>query len=125
MLKSCRCGGLIILGKIHCRYYSQNPDVKLVAACDLIEERARAMADLYGCKVYTDMKEMLRNEEIDIVSIATSGEENGGDHFEPAMMAIEAGKDVLVEKPISNNIEEAREMVRLAAEKKMSDWLAT
>jgi len=105
------------IGKIHCRYYSQNPDVELVAACDLIEERAKAMGDLYGCKVYTDMKEMLRQDEIDIVSIATAGEENGGDHYESAIIAIEAGKDVLVEKPISNNIEEAREMVRLAAEK--------
>lgn len=105
------------IGKIHCRYYSQNGDVKLVAVCDLIEERAQAMSELYGAKAYTDMKTMLDNEEIDIVSVATAGEENGGDHYGPAVMAIEAGKDVLVEKPISNNIEEAREMVRLAAEK--------
>jgi UDP-N-acetylglucosamine 3-dehydrogenase len=105
------------IGKIHCRYYSQNPDVKLVAVCDLIEERALAMEELHGAKAYTDLKTMLQSEEIDIVSIATAGEENGGDHFAPAVIAIEAGKDVLVEKPISNNIEEARELVRLAAEK--------
>ncbi|MGP4038687.1 Gfo/Idh/MocA family protein [Gracilibacillus sp. D59] len=105
------------IGKIHCRYYSENPKVELVAACDLIEERAQAMADLYGAQAYQDMGTMLENEEIDIVSIATAGKENGGDHYRPAVMAIEAGKDVLVEKPISNNIEEARSMVRLAAKK--------
>ncbi|WP_077623356.1 Gfo/Idh/MocA family protein [Sediminibacillus massiliensis] len=105
------------IGKIHCRYYSQNPDAELVAVCDLIEERAQAMADLYGPRAYTDMEVMLQKEEIDVVSIATAGKENGGDHFDPAVIAIEAGKDVLVEKPISNNIEQAREMVRLAAER--------
>ncbi|WP_059102619.1 Gfo/Idh/MocA family protein [Shouchella shacheensis] len=111
--------GVNNIGKIHCRYYSQNPDAELVAACDLVEDRVQAMEELYGCKAYTDMKAMIADEEIDVISIATSGEENGGDHFEPAMMAIEAGKDVLVEKPISNNIEEARDMVRFAAEKKV------
>ncbi|MGY4691034.1 Gfo/Idh/MocA family protein [Salibacterium sp. K-3] len=109
--------GVNNIGKVHCRYYSQNPEAELVAACDIIEERAEAMAELHGCKAYPDIKVMLEDEEIDMISIATAGEENGGDHFEPAIMAIEAGKDVLVEKPISNNIEEAREMVRLAKEK--------
>ncbi|MBM7570073.1 Gfo/Idh/MocA family protein [Aquibacillus albus] len=105
------------IGKIHCRCYNENPDVELVAACDLIPERAQAMADLYGIKAYQDMHVMLEKEEIDMISIATAGEENGGDHYEPAVMAIEAGKDVLVEKPISNNIEHARAMVQLAAKK--------
>ncbi|MDC3415917.1 Gfo/Idh/MocA family protein [Aquibacillus salsiterrae] len=105
------------IGKIHCRYYSENPDVELVAVCDLIPERAKAMADLYGCKAYEDMHLMLEKEEIDIVSVATAGEENGGDHYEPAVLAIEAGKDVLVEKPISNNIEHARALVQLARKK--------
>ncbi|MFB5661072.1 Gfo/Idh/MocA family protein [Alteribacillus sp. HJP-4] len=109
--------GVNNIGKIHCRYYSQNPDAELVAVCDIIEERAQAMQELYGCKAYPDLKLMLAHEEIDVISIATAGEENGGDHYGPAVLAIEAGKDVLVEKPISNNIEEAREMVRLAAEK--------
>ena len=109
--------GVNNIGKIHCRTYSENPDVELVAVCDLVRERAEHMANLYGTKYYSDMKTMLEEEEIDIVSIATAGEENGGHHYLPTIMAIEAGKDVLVEKPISNKIEEAREMVRLAAKK--------
>lgn len=109
--------GVNNIGKIHCRYFSQNPDTQVVAVCDLVEERAQAMAGEYKAKPYTDIQTMLNNEDIDIVSIATAGEENGGHHYIPAILAIEAGKDVLVEKPISNRIEEAREMVRLAAEK--------
>jgi UDP-N-acetylglucosamine 3-dehydrogenase len=109
--------GVNNIGKIHCQTYSENPDVQLVAVCDLVQERAEHMAKSYGTKFYTDMKTMLENEEIDIVSIATAGEENGGHHYLPTITAIEAGKDVLVEKPISNNINEAREMVRRAAEK--------
>jgi len=49
--------------------------------------------------------------------VATGGYENGSWHFEPAMEAMEAGKHVLVEKPISNRVEEARQMVAKAAEK--------
>ncbi|MFZ4451412.1 Gfo/Idh/MocA family protein [Salibacterium aidingense] len=105
------------IGKIHCRYYRENQDAELTAVCDLIEDQAQAAASLYDCKAYTDIEEMLSREEIDVISIAAAGEENGGDHFEPAMAAIDAGKDVLVEKPISNNIEQAREMVQAAAEK--------
>lgn len=109
--------GVNNIGKIHCQNYMANPDTELVCVCDLVEERAKIVADQYGIRAYTDMKTMLNNEEIDIVSVATAGKENGEHHYIPTIMAIEAGKDVLVEKPISNNIEEAREMVRLAAEK--------
>ena len=61
---------------------------------------------------------MLQAEpDLDIVDITTSGYENGSWHYIPAMEAIAAGKNVLVEKPISNDVREAREMVRFAAEK--------
>jgi predicted dehydrogenase len=55
--------------------------------------------------------------DLDIIDICTGGDENGGWHFEPTMIALEAGKHVLVEKPISNDINEARQMVALAAER--------
>ncbi|SFP36481.1 Gfo/Idh/MocA family protein [Salibacterium halotolerans] len=109
--------GVNNIGNVHCRYYSQNPDAELTAVCDIVEERAQAAADQYGGKAYTDMLTMLDQEDIDIVSIATAGEENGGDHYGPAVTAIEAGKDVLVEKPISNDIDKARDLVRLAEER--------
>jgi predicted dehydrogenase len=60
---------------------------------------------------------MLASEEIDAVSVCTAGPENGGHHFEPVMQCLDAGKHVLVEKPISNNIENARTMVQHAKDK--------
>ncbi|UOQ50377.1 Gfo/Idh/MocA family oxidoreductase [Gracilibacillus caseinilyticus] len=109
--------GLGNIGKTHCKFYNENPNVELVAVCDLMEENANAVAHLYSAKPYDDIATMLAEEEIDVVSIATAGEENGGDHYEPAVLAIEAGKNTLVEKPISNDIVKARKMVQLAKEK--------
>jgi predicted dehydrogenase len=88
-----------------------------VAVCDLIEERAQAMAQEYGVKAYTDLSTMLAEEQIDVVSVATAGVEKGSHHYQPAMIAMAAGKDVLVEKPLCNEIEKAREMVAFAKEK--------
>lgn len=109
--------GLNKIGAIHCRILNDHPDVRLVAVCDLMEERAEAVSRQYGVTPYTDLRQMLEKEDIDVVHVATGGVENGSHHFEPVILALEAGKDVLVEKPISNNIMEAREMVNLARER--------
>ncbi|MBM7570080.1 Gfo/Idh/MocA family protein [Aquibacillus albus] len=109
--------GVNKIGKLHCQYYHMHPETQLVAVCDLVEERAKQMAETYGVVCYTDINSMLEAQEIDIVSVATAGEENGSHHYLPVTTAIEAGKDVLVEKPISNKIEEARVMVQFAREK--------
>lgn len=109
--------GVNNIGNIHCGYYTEHPDTVLTAVCDLMEDRVKATAGKYGVNGYTDLSDMLEKEDIDLVCVATAGVEKGSHHFEPAMMAMEAGKDVFVEKPISNNIEEARKMVRFAREK--------
>ncbi|MFD2079170.1 Predicted dehydrogenase [Actinopolymorpha cephalotaxi] len=109
--------GLGNIGKTHSRYYSENPDAELVALCDIDAGRVDPVAKTYGVLAYHDLGEMLAAERPDAVSIATAGPENGGHHYEPTMQAIEAGVHVLVEKPISNNIEHAREMVRAARER--------
>ncbi|UOQ50372.1 Gfo/Idh/MocA family oxidoreductase [Gracilibacillus caseinilyticus] len=109
--------GVNNIGSLHCNAYRENPDTELVAVCDLLEERAQAVATNYQTKAYTDLDALLDKEEIDIVSVATAGVENGSHHYTPVMAAVEAGKDVLVEKPISNSLEEAREMVRFTLEK--------
>lgn len=109
--------GVNNIGKIHCNSYRRHPDTQLAAVCDLMEERALAAGREHDVPAYTDLREMLSKEAIDVVVVATAGVENGSHHFEPVMTAIEAGKDVLVEKPISNRIEEARQMVAYAREK--------
>jgi UDP-N-acetylglucosamine 3-dehydrogenase len=106
--------GVNHIGKIHCRYYQEHRDVQLVAVCDLNESLVKTVANECKVNAYTDLKTMLKDEEIDVISVATGGKENGSHHYEPAMLAIEAGIDVLVEKPLSNCIKEAREMVEYA-----------
>lgn len=108
--------GLGGIGRTHARWYTENADAELVAVCDLLSERADAVAEQYGVPAYKTIDDLLGAEEIDAVSVATAGPENGGHHYEPTMQLIEAGKHVLVEKPISNEIVEAREMVASAKE---------
>ncbi len=108
------CGGI---GRRHATVYKEDPLAQLVAVCDILRERADRAASEFGVKAYYSVDEMLRHEQLDVVSVCTAGVENGGDHYTPTMQALEAGLHVLCEKPLSNNIQEAREMVRTAAAK--------
>src|SRR5688572_26897099 len=108
--------GLGNIGKTHTKWYRANKDVELVALCDMLADRVDPVAEQYGVRAYHDVATLLREEQIDAVSVCTAGPENGGHHYEPVMLCLAAGKHVLVEKPISNNIEHAREMVRVARE---------
>ncbi|MCD6357528.1 MAG: Gfo/Idh/MocA family oxidoreductase, partial [Thermoproteales archaeon] len=85
--------------------------MELVAMCDVNEPRAREIASRYGVRrYYTDYREMLEREELDLVSVATPDFL----HYEPTITAIDAGVNVLVEKPLATKLEEAEEMVRRA-----------
>ncbi len=102
------CGG-IANGK-HLPSYSKLKNVRLVAFCDIIEERAvKAKAD-YGTeasKVYVDYKELLKDESIDAVLVLT----HNALHCEITVAALDAGKHVLCEKPMAMNYEEAKAMI--------------
>jgi len=103
------------IGNTHATAHKNDALSELVAVCDVVKEKADAAAEQFGVKAYYSQQEMLANEEIDIVDITTGGYENGSWHFAPTMEALQAGKHVLCEKPLSNDIEECREMVRYAA----------
>jgi predicted dehydrogenase len=110
--------GLRGIGQIHAASHAEDPLAELVAVCDVVKDRADELAAKHKVKAYTRLQDMLdAHPDLAIVDVCTGGHENGGWHFEPTMQAIAAGKHVLVEKPISNDIGEAREMVRFAAEK--------
>ncbi|MCA9891601.1 MAG: Gfo/Idh/MocA family oxidoreductase [Anaerolineae bacterium] len=109
--------GMGNIGNVHARVYSQHPDAELVAVCDIIEEKSDKAAEDYGCQGFYSVEAMLNsNVEFDAVSVTTAGVENGGDHFEPTMQLLRAGYPVLGEKPISNEIDKAAEMVAYAKE---------
>src|SRR5580704_8693609 len=111
--------GLGGIGNCHADCYKKDRLAELVAVCDLRKERADEAAAKYGVPAYYTLKDMLATQELDFVDVTTSGYENGSWHFEPAMEALHAGKHVLCEKPLSNNIEECREMVRFAAHRNL------
>ena len=109
--------GMHGIGGKHAEAYVNNSRSGLVAVCDLVKERANSSANRFGAKPFYSVREMIDREELDAVSVATGGFENGSDHYEPAIQCMEAGLDVLCEKPISNNINHARQMVAKATER--------
>jgi predicted dehydrogenase len=112
--------GMKGIGNNHATCHSNDELADLVAVCDTLKDRADEAAERHGVKAYYSLKAMLENEpDLDIVDVTTGGTENGSWHFEPTMEALEAGKNVLVEKPISNYVSEARLMVAKAEEKQV------
>jgi predicted dehydrogenase len=105
------------IGRVHSGMYASDPLADLVAVCDMVKEKADAFAEQFGARAYYSVDEMLKDAGLDLVSVTTAGPENGGHHYEPAMQAMNAGRHVLCEKPLSNEIEKAREMVRTARAK--------
>ena len=113
--------GLGGIGNTHARCYQKNKNVKLVAVCDIIKERADKAAAAYSCPAFYSIQEMLKSGiRIDAASMATAGKENGGDHYVATMELLRGGIPVLGEKPISNEVARAEEMVALAREKKLA-----
>ena len=109
------------IGNNHARCYTANENAKIVAVCDMVKEQADKAAASYEAQAFYSVEEMIASGlQLDACSVTTAGVENGGDHYEPTMALLRAGIPVLGEKPISNEIPKAREMVALAAEKKLS-----
>ena len=109
--------GMGPIGNLHCDCYRTSPQCEVVGVCDLVLERAEAAAARLGVPAFKSQSEMLRALTPDICDISTGGFEYGSDHFEPTMIALEAGCHVLGEKPISNEISCAEQMVALAKSK--------
>ncbi len=108
------------IGKTHARVYQGHEDTEIVAVCDLIEDAAKAGGELLGVPYFTSVPAFLASDiEVDMASVCTAGKENGGDHYEPTMALLEGGIPVLGEKPISNELPKAREMVALAQKKNL------
>ena len=96
------------IGRLHANGYRKCPDVEIRAVCDIDEARARKAAEEYGVKdVYTDYREMMKDPEIDAVSVCTPN----ALHAPVAVAAFEAGKHVICEKPLATNARDGKAMV--------------
>jgi predicted dehydrogenase len=103
--------GVGYLGQHHARIYSEIEDAELVAVVDTDEERAATLAQRYGCAAYSDFRAIL--PQVDALSIVTPTLS----HYFIALECLRAGKDILVEKPITGIVREADELI-LESEKR-------
>lgn len=109
--------GLIGCGRVaprHAQSLLQLPETRLVAVADVKENRARRFAEEYGADAYTDYRHLLERPDIDAVSICVPS----GLHAPVALDALQAGKHVLVEKPIALRLEDADRMIETAEAQK-------
>jgi predicted dehydrogenase len=107
------CGG-IANGK-HMPSLKRVPEAKMVAFCDIIEEKAIKAAKEYGepdAKVYTDYKELLKDESIEVIHVLTPNRS----HADITIDALRAGKHVMCEKPMAKTAADAKRMVEAAKE---------
>jgi predicted dehydrogenase len=89
---------------VHLPILSKLGEAQVVAICDRDKSRGRLVAEKFGINsLYTDVKQMLASEKLDAVIVATSTDS----HKEVAIEALNAGMDVLVEKPIARKYDEA------------------
>ena len=97
-------------GKNHARVYRELASAELVAVCDVNAEKAKSVADQFGVKAYTTSTRMLKNEEIEAVSVCTWSTSLAKE----ALNALKAGKHVLVEKPMATNTKQAEKLLKTA-----------
>jgi predicted dehydrogenase len=103
-------------GMDHIDGFSRLKDVRITAICDIdqntIGSAKREIEEHYGAapRYYQDIRRLLEDKEIDAISVATTNHW----HALATIWAVQAGKDVYVEKPVSHNVTEGRRMVQAA-----------
>jgi len=100
----------------HAPYYEVSERAKIVAVADVNEGNAKSQAERFGAEAYTDYRQVLDREDIDAVDVCT----HPAPHCEIVIAAAQAGKHILVEKPMCRNVAEADEMIAAADEAKVT-----
>jgi len=100
--------GVGYLGKFHAQKYAQLPNSRLIAVCDPNADTAAQIAAENATRAVADFNSI--RDEVDAVSIVVPTQK----HYAIARECLEAGKHVLLEKPMTTTVEEARELVAIA-----------
>ena len=106
--------GIVGLGRaghgMHLEELAGKEDMfEICAVADLIDERCEEFKEKFGCKVYKSIEELVDDPEIEVVDIAT----RSCDHYKHAKTALDAGKTVFLEKPMSETYEQAKKLIEL------------
>jgi predicted dehydrogenase len=101
--------GVGYLGRFHAQKYRDHDGVSLVGVVDASHERAAVVAAEVGCAAFTDYRQLFG--QVDLVSIAVPTQH----HFAVARDCLVNGIHILVEKPITQSVAEADELIRLAS----------
>ncbi len=103
--------GVGYLGRHHARIYSEIEEAELIAVVDIDKTKADALAKEYNCNSIYNYREII--DKVDALSIVTPTTT----HYSIAYECLNAGKDLLIEKPITETVEEAEELIKLSKEK--------
>lgn len=109
--------GIIGCGRVidvhHMPAYNEMEEIEVVALCDKDIEIAKTKAQKYGVpNYYSNFHQMFEKEEIDIALICTPPKS----HFSIFREVLKYGVNIMVEKPVADNLEEAQEMLRISRE---------
>jgi predicted dehydrogenase len=95
---------------MHAQAFHQLDSAELVAVCDSQQERLDPVAEEYGCRAYTDLDDLLADKNVQLISVATPHKS----HAALAIRCMQAGKHVIVEKPLTVDLAEADAMIAAA-----------
>lgn len=104
--------GTGMIAHFHAKAIEAIPNAKLVGCFNQTPARAEKFAEETGCKACTSLDDLLADPQIQVITICTPS----GAHLEPALAAIQAGKHVLIEKPLEITLERCDRVIQ-AAEK--------
>jgi len=108
----CAVVGAGLFGRIHCDTYHQDAGAEFVTVCDLNEERASSAAKEYNIGYTLDYRDIAADPDIELVSVTTPDFA----HRDITINLLQAGKHVLVEKPMATTVADAEAMAKAAKE---------
>lgn len=105
--------GAGVFSDLHLQGLSRISEVEVAAICDVVEEKAKNQASVYGVKdYYADYKELLKRDDIDAVTLPLPDQV----HRQITVDALMAGKHVLCEKPMALNMDDCKAMIHASRE---------
>jgi len=102
-------------GRNHARIFKELEETELLAVCDVNAEKANNVAKQFNVKAYTNMGRLLKRRDIEALSICTWSMNLAS----TSLKALNAGKHVLVEKPMATNVQQANRLLKTAGKKQL------